>query len=60
MVLLNLLKQVKIISKCELLFENVIKGCPLATVGSYFMMGVGGGGLSKNVGHHGWPTMKHY
>ena len=28
------------------------------TVGSFFMMGGAGGGLSRNVGYYGWPTTK--
>ena len=65
MVLLNLLKQVKLISKCELLFENVIKGCPLAQNSMYnvlwdhdrrklFHDGGGGGGGG---GARGWVKM---
>ena len=34
-----------------------ILSVPLRAVGSFFMVG-GGGGLGKNNGHNGWPTTK--
>ena len=36
-----------------------VKNSLYRSVGSFFMVGgAGGGGLSKNVGQHGWPIEK--